>query len=291
MKKLTIVMPAKNASHYIRNTLQSIALQTCKNEILISMLYAESNDDTLELFKLTCAEFGIDYEILYEGNSYYQSIYDLYQNVKTEYFSVTCFSDAYINQHYLEEAMYIMRNNKNISYVHADLYTKALNGQLVPALQQRLVVKPESGSRFHANIIMLNDGVNELTWVGRTQQMQELQTIGIKSNSLRYNVIGGCFVMYMIMGCTGHYVNRYSAFGRHHHDSRNFQKSIQKDDQKWAYLFEYATKQAELKLKEDSYIWRDAYLQKLDSSNRERFNQEYRSQQDYINMLLSNSWK
>ena len=60
---LTLVMPAKNAAKYVERSLSSVAAQQGSDELKLLVVYAESEDNTLEMIIDFCESNSINYEI------------------------------------------------------------------------------------------------------------------------------------------------------------------------------------------------------------------------------------
>jgi glycosyltransferase involved in cell wall biosynthesis len=285
MKKLTLIMPAKNAAKYLENTLLSISRQTAKDQITIKMILGDSEDDTRSKFQELCNRFCLDYIITEESGDYYISVYQAFFSLKTDYFAIMCFSDAYISQTYLEDAIKALDNNIDASYVHADILTLYENGSLRNGLYLREIVRSESGPRFTANICLIDDGINELTFVGRANQAKILLQIAIRNRKLSVNPYGALFTMYLIFGCTGVFTPRFSSFGRHHEDSRNNNKQLAEFDGQWREIYTLAQKLTLNNIIEGRYAWRNGLLETISSNKHIDYMSEFQLQINYIQFL------
>ena len=287
-KKLTIIMPAKNASKYIEKTLETIARQTYREMIQIHMIYAESRDDTRERFEETCKKHKLTYIIENEEESIYRSTWDIFGKIVTPYFGIMCFSDGYLSDSYLEEAATALDNNKNASYAHSDLHTMLRNGKYTVALPIRCWIRPESGSAFTANICCANDGINELTLVGRTEQAKTLLAIAERKQKLRVNPYGALFTMFLCFGCTGVFIPRISVYGRHHGDSRNANKTLAEHDGQWIETFNKARIDVITKIQLGEYKWRDGQLVEIEYEENIKATNEFKKQMEYISTIIGN---
>ena len=288
-KRITILMPAKNAAKYVPSTLRSIANQSCKNLIRLSVVYAESFDNTLHLIEENCRELGLDCEIIEETRNIYESVCNAILGIQTDYFGVMCFSDGYLWSSYIESAVLRLDVNSFASYVHSDLHTVSSNGNLVTALAVRNFLRPESGSAFTANVCLLDDGINELTFIARSAAAKQLLQIAKNNSRLWTSPYGALFTMYLVFGCTGEFIHKYSVFGRHHVDSRNNNQEICRHDTKWTYVYNRARSDVLLKVKEGQLKWRDGNLEQLSNESNERYNIEFLDQCSYITALLNSS--
>jgi len=280
-------MPAKNASRYLRRTLESIAKQTAKKDLKVLMVYAESFDDTLAEFKEICKELELEQEVLVEKDSLYHSVYTAFDSIATEYYSVMCFSDAYISDSYLEDAMQALDTNSLASYVHADILTLYENGYIRNGLEVRNIIRSESGSRFTANICMVDDGINELTLVGRSQQTKVLLAIARSNRRLFVNPYGALFTMYLVFGCTGVFIPRYAVYGRHHKDSRNNDKELSEHDGQWKKVYDAARRKTMQDIISGRLRWRDGKLQQIIEDEQQEQSKKFIAQLNYIDSVVN----
>ena len=287
-KRLTLVMPAKNASKYLRNTLSCVANQTIKNALTIRMLLGPSSDDTQVEFECICQEFGIDYVILEERISIYETVWKALSSVETDYFGFMCFSDGYLCNSYLEDAVLALDSNPSASYAHSDIHTLSMNGKYITALPLRNIIRPMSGPAFTANICYLDDGINELTLVGRSAQAKELLDIAYHSEKLYINVFGALFSMYLIFGCSGIFVPKFCVFGRHHADSRNFNKALITHDSQWTLAYNRIRGSILNEIVRFNYKWRNGFLDELPTDECHKSTQDCLRQLEYMASVCRN---
>ena len=287
-KKLTLIMPAKNAVSHLRNTLSSVGKQTLKQSITIRMLLGESADNTGAEFEKICREHGIDYIVHEERTSFYETMWKAFSSVDTDYFGFMCFSDGYLCNRYLENAVLALDSDSSASFVHADLHTLLLNGKYTTALPLRNIIRPVSGSAFTANICCLNDGINELTFVGRSAQAKELLDIAYFSEKMFTNVFGALFTMYLVFGCSGIFVPRFCVFGRHHSGSRNFNMAIIRHDSQWTAPYDQIRRKVQNEIILNNYRWRDGALNELSTYESLRSTHDYLYQLEYTRSVCQN---
>ena len=289
MKKITLIMPAKNASRYLEKTLVSVAQQTVKNQVLIRMILGESADDTRPKFERLCRKLSLDYIIAEEKEDLYISVYNAFYSVQTDYFAIMCFSDAYTSTTYLEEAINSLDTNLDASYVHADILTLYGNGSLSNGLAVRESVRSESGSRFTANVCLINDGINELTLVGRSSSAKSLLRIAMHNSNLYINPYGALFTMYLLFGCTGIFIPRFSVLGRHHSDSRNNDKALSEHDAQWLKVYNPVRQLTLHNIVNGTYVWRDGLLETIKGSKSRIYMDACREQINYIQSLFASN--
>ena len=123
-------MPAKNAAKYVERSLSSVAAQQGSDELKLLVVYAESEDNTLEMIIDFCESNSINYEIWHQKYDMNRDLADAILQISTKYFAFLCFSDEYIDKSYLNRSVEILRRDETLSYVHSNVYTKT-NERLV----------------------------------------------------------------------------------------------------------------------------------------------------------------
>lgn len=223
-------MPAKNASRYVQRSLASVAAQSASDSLELLVVYAESDDNTLDLITSFCNQNHISLRIWHQKYDMNRDLADAILGITSPYFAFLCFSDEYLDSSYLLDSVEILKADDSLSYVHSNLYTKS-GLSLSPSFLVRSLVPPTSKSTFFANVTLLGDGINELTYVGVTKTAQHIINEFRASDFFVRNTFLSLFYFLFLYGYTGHYLPRFASIGYHHADSRNNQPQFTGPDQ------------------------------------------------------------
>ena len=230
LSDLTLVMPAKNAARYVERSLSSVAAQHGSDSLELLVVYAQSDDNTLESITNFCKANNITCRIWHQIYDMNRDLADAILTITRPYFAFLCFSDEYLDTRYLLDSVDVLRTDDSLSYVHSNLYTKS-GTSLFLSLPVRSLVLPTSKSSFYANATLLGDGINELTYVGVTQTAQHLISQFRGIDFFVRNTFLSLFYYLFLYGYTGHYLPRFSTIGYHHPDSRNNQPQLTGPDE------------------------------------------------------------
>ena len=289
-KLLTVIMPAKNASRFIERSLGSIRKQTLVEKISVLLVYAKSNDNTLNLVKEYCNKFNLDLHIYHEkGELNPEMTSFIIPSIETKYFCFMCFSDEYIRPQYLEEAVTLMEADSKYSYVHSNIYTM-FNGDnlnkcfLRPGLFNRQLVPSQSGAAMFSNLIALDDSINELTFICRTKTAKSILEIHKYSYKLRHNVFGSIFLGLFLNGCIGYYISNFSTIGYHHENQAGMNPEVEDKCGLYREKFNQLRTKLDQLITQSRSFWKDPNMTPFPMEIQKKLNEQYFYQHSMIKL-------
>ena len=294
-KLLTVIMPAKNASCFIERSLGSVRRQTLIERISILLVYAESNDKTLELVQRYCRNFNINLDVYYEkGELNPEMSSTIIPSIKTKYFCFMCFSDEYIRPSYLHEAVTLLEAEPSYAYVHSNLYTMYVDVNsktqfLRPGLLNRQLFPPQSGPAMFCNLIGVDDSINELTFICRTATAKAILDVHQHSYKLKHNVFGSIFIGLFINGCIGYYFSNFSAIGYQHENQAGMNPEVESKCGLYRDVFSLLRSKLHQLIICSSTFWKSPDMAPFPREMQEECRKGYFEQVDMIRMCASNN--
>ena len=281
--RTSIIIPVKNASKYIKHTIDSIGTQAHKDLIDLEFLYAESGDNTLELIKIAAIENNLNFNIHFEEKLYLTSLNKLVLQIKNPCFTFFCCSDEYINDDFLSNACDILFRNEEISFVHSDVLACNSRGssRIRPGMNHRSIFKGAGAGRFYANISLLNEIMADLATVFRTSTVLQLLQAYTRNGSNKSNTFGEITIALFASGCIGHYIDRFSVIGHDHEDSLT-NNIVNRPNLSWGILCSKLVKKLSFWIESEGFKWRDSNLVPFTYKKQNELRTEYYSQRDLI---------
>jgi glycosyltransferase involved in cell wall biosynthesis len=284
--RISVVIPVKNASRYVKQTIDSIAFQACKSLIDLEFLYAKSSDNTLEIIKFTCSKNRINFHIHFEEESYFVSLSKLVLGLKNPYFTFFCCSDEYICDNFLITACDLLSHDDEISFVHSDILGCGAVGssRIRPGMAHRTLIKGEGAARFYANVSMLNEIMADLACVFKTKTILQLLQSYARSGSTQSNTFGEITIALLASGCIGEYIDRYSVIGHDHADSLTNDPNS-RSNLSWGLMCNKLVGGLHDWISSSGFKWRDSNLAPLHCIRQKELRKEYFSQRDLISRI------